>query len=449
MAVMKIWQIKGRADHAIDYAKNEEKTRNPNYQKEDDLQAVLRYASNADKTEKQFFVSGVNCNVSTAYEQFQTVKMQYGKEGGIVAYHAYQSFAEGEVTPEIAHQIGMEFAKKVWGTDYQVIVATHLNTKCLHNHFVVNSVSYKHGRRCRAKQWRELSRISDEICKKYELNVIEQPLGKSIPYALAIAEREGKPTRLNMAKEAVDMAISQSCNMREFSLVLKEMGYTLQYQYNRKYWTIRQKDWKKPIRLARLGEDYTNDRIEERVLENPSEVRLMRLQKAEYKNEKYNLPTREHKIKKVGGLKGLYLHYCYKLGYLPKYNQSPVKVHYIYRDDLLKMKQIAEEAKLLMRENISTMDELKGYEEKLTGRLEEKLTERRKIYNQSNQKFLTSEEKDVNTRKLMEINSMVSEIREELKLCKGVEKRSVSIEEKMEREHKEQILQRGKEKQLR
>lgn len=446
MAVMKIWKIVGRADHAIDYAKNEEKTRNPKYQNVNDLQVVLGYASNADKTEKQFFVSGVNCNPSTAYEQFQTVKMQYGKEGGIVAYHAYQSFVAGETTPEIAHAIGMEFAKKVWGEDYQVVVATHLNTQCLHNHFVVNSVSFKHGRRCRAKQWRELSRVSDEICKKHELDVIEHPVGKSIPYAVAIAEREGKPTRLNMAKEAVDMAISQSCNMREFSLVLKEMGYTLQYSYNRKYWTIRQEDWKKPIRLARLGEDYSNDRIYERVLENPVEVRLMRLQKAEFKKMKYNLPTREQKIKKVGGLKGLYLHYCYKLVYLPKYNQSPSKVHYIYRDDLLKMEQISAEAKFLMRENISTMEELKGYERGLTEKLDEKLSERQKYYNRNHNKNLSVEEREDNTKSIREINSIVSDIRKELKLCKGVEKRSVVIEEKMERETREQELQKRKEK---
>lgn len=449
MAVVKIWQVVKQLDYTLEYAKNEEKTKNYDYKNQSDLRTVLRYASNEDKTEKQFFVSGVNCNPSTAYEQFQTVKMQYGKEGGIVAYHAYQSFAEGEVTPTLAHQIGMEFAKKVWGEDYQVVVTTHLNTKCLHNHFVVNSVSFKHGRRCQKKQWHELRKISDEICRAHALSVVEKPLGKTIPYKMAIAEREGKPTRLNMAKEAVDIAISQSCNMREFSLVLKEMGYTLQYQYNRKYWTICQQDWKMPIRLARLGEDYTNERIEERVLENPLEVRLVRMQKAELKKTKYNLPTREHKIKKVGGLKGLYLHYCYKLGYLPKYNQSPSKVHYIYRDDLLKMERIVEEAKFLVKENISTLDELKGYEDKLTEKLNERLTERKKIYNQSNQKFLTNEEKDANTRSLIEINSMISEIRKELKLCKGVEKRSVDIEEKMGREIKEQMLQKGKEKKSR
>ena len=152
MAVTKIWPVKGRLDHSIDYAMNPEKTdaaiRKPDL---DSLEDVMNYAVNEEKTEKKFYVSGVNCNPSIARHQFQTVKTQFGKEGGIIAYHGYQSFAEGEVTPQQAHEIGVELAKQIWGEGFQVVVATHLNTKCLHNHFVVNSVSFLDGKRCRQK----------------------------------------------------------------------------------------------------------------------------------------------------------------------------------------------------------------------------------------------------------------------------------------------------------
>ena len=104
MAVTKIWPVRGRVD------------------------SPLNYAADEDKTEKQFFVTGINCNADTARDQFVTVKKQFDKEDGIVAYHGYQSFAEGEVTPELAHKIGIEFAERVWGDDYQVVVTTHLNT---------------------------------------------------------------------------------------------------------------------------------------------------------------------------------------------------------------------------------------------------------------------------------------------------------------------------------
>ena len=175
MAVTKIWPVRGRVESPLDYAANEEKTANPRWDKSSlqNLTDVMHYAADEDKTEKQFFVSGVNCTPAIARDQFVIVKKQFDKEDGIVAYHGYQSFAEGEVTPGLAHEIGLEFAKRVWGEDYQVVVATHLNTKCFHNHFVINSVSFKHGKRLRAKQWYELNKVSDEICREHGLSVIE------------------------------------------------------------------------------------------------------------------------------------------------------------------------------------------------------------------------------------------------------------------------------------
>ena len=92
-------------------------------------------------------ISGINCNVSNAYEEMKQVKKAFQKESGIVAFHGYQSFKEGEVTPDIAHKIGVELATEMWGDKYQVIVTTHLNTKHIHNHFVVNSVSFIDGKK--------------------------------------------------------------------------------------------------------------------------------------------------------------------------------------------------------------------------------------------------------------------------------------------------------------
>ena len=138
MAVTKIWDVKGRLDNPINYVMNPDKITNPEYEKAF-LQAlgdVIEYAANEDKTERHYFVSGINCNTTYARRQFQTTKNAYDKNGGIVAYHGYQSFAEGEVTPEEAHQIGLELAEELWGERFQVIVATHVNTKCLHNHII-------------------------------------------------------------------------------------------------------------------------------------------------------------------------------------------------------------------------------------------------------------------------------------------------------------------------
>ena len=132
----------------IDYANNPKKTRNPKYNEQEyqALADVLTYAKDEEKTEKQFFVEGINCNPSTARDQFITTKEYFGKTDGVQAYHGYMSFKEQDITPELAQQVGMEFAKRMWGNRFQVVVTCHLNTHHLHCHFVINSVSFVDGK---------------------------------------------------------------------------------------------------------------------------------------------------------------------------------------------------------------------------------------------------------------------------------------------------------------
>ena len=117
MATTKIWDIKGRVDTLINYAANPEKTEGKRYS-EKQIQAlhdVMDYASDDYKTERSLFVSGVNTTPDTAKRKMHQTKLRYGKTDGIVAFHAIQSFKPGEVTPEIAHEIGIKLAKEMWG----------------------------------------------------------------------------------------------------------------------------------------------------------------------------------------------------------------------------------------------------------------------------------------------------------------------------------------------
>lgn len=214
MAVCEIWDVRGRLDHPIDYAENPEKTVNPKYT-DADLQVmvdVMEYATNKDKTEQRFFVTGVNCDPTTARDEMMIAKVQWNDTSEIVCYHGFQSFKHGEVTPEQAHEVGVKLAERMWGDRFQVIVATHLNTDCLHNHFVVNSVSFADGMHYHDNKanLRLLRQRSDELCREYALSVIEHPSGKKKPYALYQAEKQGRPTRDNVARQAVDEAISKS-----------------------------------------------------------------------------------------------------------------------------------------------------------------------------------------------------------------------------------------------
>lgn len=131
MATTKIWPVKDSLARVVNYAQNPDKT------VYSDLQKVLRYAGNEEKTvegeERAMFVTGVNCNRDTTFQDMQAER--FGKTGGNVAYHAYQSFKPDEVTPELCHRLGVELAKRMWGDEYQVLVATHFNTGTYHNHF--------------------------------------------------------------------------------------------------------------------------------------------------------------------------------------------------------------------------------------------------------------------------------------------------------------------------
>lgn len=445
MAVMRIWPVRGRIDHPIDYAMNPDKTiqRNPPAINES-LQDVMQYAVNGEKTEERFFVSGINCNPETACNQFITVKKQFGKEGGIIAYHGYQSFAKDEVTPEIAHKIGTSFAEKVWGENYQVVVATHLNTGCLHNHFVVNSVSYRHGRRCREKQWRELSKISDELCRAYKLSVVEKPLGKRLPIPVAHAEREGKPTRLVMARQALDEALAASCSLHDLEKRLRAMGYQCQLMPQRQFWTIKQKNWQRPIRLVRLGDGYDKEGIMERLRANLLPVRMEAFHPGRGKKRQYHLRTRNDRVRSTGGLRGIYLYYCYRLGYLPKYRQNPNHIHYLLRDDLLKLEHITEEVRFLGENGIETGEQLAGYKKNLTRKME-LLTGQRNIHrNVLRRKSASPSQKEEAKEQINKINATLKKIRKEIRLCESIERRSPEMERKLQSvEREEQKKERG------
>ena len=203
----------------MDYARNPAKTEYT------DLRTVLHYAANAEKTEqgeeKTLFVTGVNCTAGGAFQEMQAVQSRFGKTDGNVAYHAYQSFKPGEVSPERCHQLGVELARRMWEDGHQVLVATHFNTGTYHNHLVINSVNMWDGKKfnCSKRVYYELRRLSDELCAEHGLSVILNPGGKT-PRAIYFAERNGEPTRYNLMREAIDEAAAIARTARDFDAIM-------------------------------------------------------------------------------------------------------------------------------------------------------------------------------------------------------------------------------------
>lgn len=437
MAVTKIWRVKGRAASVIDYASNVEKT---TFTPEDRqaLADVIEYAANEDKTEKRMFVSAVNCSVEFAKDQFDTVKKRFRKEDGTVAFHAYQSFAEGEATPEQAHEIGLALAKELWGDNFQVIVATHMNTSCLHNHFVINSIGFMDGKRFHstAASYRQMRDASDRLCREHGLSIIEEPKGKGFSYKFYQMEKAGMPTRYNTARDALDEAISKSRNLYELKAHMKSMGYQCNFAQNRKYWTITLPGWKKPIRTHKFGEEYSRENIEKRVYANYQGARILRVREVNKRSHQYSLKRRVDKIMGRSSLEKLYLRYCYELGYLPKYKQNPSKVHSLLKDELLKCEMYSEEAKLLAKHHISDMSELAAHKEMLLtgiGSLEE---DRDKLRLKAKRK-IPEDERSLCKEEIAGITCELKSLRKELKLIEDIEKRSPAMKEQLYQMDKE------------
>ncbi len=121
-----------------------------------------------------------------------------------------------------------------------MLVTTHLNTEHLHCHFVINSVSFVDGKRCRDTSWFKFYKEADRICEKYGISTIKEPERYPDAKYLTQKDKAGMPTRYNLARAALDEAIAMSHNLRQLEYHLSEMGYTLGSNPKRKYWTIRQ-----------------------------------------------------------------------------------------------------------------------------------------------------------------------------------------------------------------
>lgn len=447
MAVSKLWPVTNNLNKVINYATNPEKTSKDVYTEEQyqALKDVLSYAKDEEKTEQEFYVEGINCNPSTARDQFISIKQAYGKEDGIQAYHGYLSFKEQDISPSLAQKIGMEFAKEVWGDRFQVVVTTHLNTKHLHCHYVINSISFKDGKRLwgNEKAWFKFRLVADKICEKYGLYYNPSPnRSKQSSYYYNL-EKAGMPTRYDLARKAIDEAISHSTNLKAFDYALTQMGYAHSLSESRKYWTIIPKGYFKPIRLKNLGDDYTEEAIRKRLIEN-QRINISPFENKYYKPRQYLLPTRQDKIQKKSGIYRLYLYYCYKLGYLPKYKKQNVsRLHYYLKEDIMKLDKISMETRLLAREKISTIEQLFSYKNSIEKEIDS-LVDIRESLRRNVRKNVDETEISKIKDEISDSTRKIRELRKEITLCDGIAERSKAIDDRLKQIQKDEEKERMK-----
>ena len=213
-----------RLDRSIDYVKDRAKTT----KSAGSLEEAIDYALNREKTEQTIFEDAMGCTCENAYVDMVKIKERFHKKDGVQGYHLVQSFAEGEVSPELAHLIGQELAEQLLKGQYEVVITTHLNTSHYHNHLVWNSVSMVDGKKyhSNAKSYfTEVRQISDQLCRKYGLSVIQTNQGKAMHYAQWKAEAEGKPTWRTAIRMDIQEAIGVSFSWSQFVKEMEKRGY--------------------------------------------------------------------------------------------------------------------------------------------------------------------------------------------------------------------------------
>ena len=447
MAVTSLWRITGRIGKVVDYATNPEKTENPAFDGED-ISAVISYAMQQEKTGGYLisdegedilrqFVSGINCCPSTAVSEMIAVKRHFGKEGGTTAYHGYQSFAPGEATPEMAHEIALKLAKQLWGERYQVVVATHLDkANYLHSHFVLNTVSFVDGKKFHrtAQDYRDMQIVSDDLCKEYGLSVVKRPEGKSKSYGEWQAEKEGHPTYRGSIRADIDRAILASTTERDFIRVMNEMGYEFKTRTKDgqplKYPALKPPGAKGYFRFHKLGVGYNLEEIKDRILQNI--YKQVPFPRVEHRPPcRYRLRGRPRK--KLTGLQALYFRYCYELHIVKKRPTSVKRVSLQLREDIARLEWLDRETLFLAREGITSMEQLSSYKGRTEGEIESLINQRQELRKELRRLTRKGDQSDAGEVRgqIKKLSQKLKELRKEVALCEGIALRSGQVKDNL------------------
>lgn len=393
------------------------------------LKKLLKYVTNAEKTNNKEFVSGVNCLPDIAYQEMMNTKNQFFKTDGIECFHGYQSFISGEITPEVAHEIGIKLAEKLWGDKYQVIVATHINTDNIHNHFVLNSVSFKDGKKFtnRNKDYNNMQYTSDNLCKEYGLSVLPKKYDYS-KYATNNLYKE-------LMKDSIDYAIENVNNYNEFISIMNNLDYEIMIRNDDL--SIRREPYKRSTRiLKQFGENYSLDNVKKRILEEqplfkhlPQAYLTVNARLDYYNNSKSKLLSNKsifsdlflssEKRFMVGVENALKTN-------MTKYTPELIR-------EIKQMHEYSKQADFLTKYNIKTEIELNTFEKSIYEKMNPLKSERENLW-KKHKRAKTENEKSKIENKIAEISKKIFPLTEDLKYCK-------QIRERMENYKKENIYQ--------
>lgn len=362
----------------------------------------------------------------------------YGKnENDVAKLHLYrvgvpceddEATLGGMITPEIAHKCGLELAERLFADKYEVVVATHLDHKHLHNHLIINSVSYADGYKYRNNfkdYFIDIRGISDAICIENCLSVIEHPQRRGMHYAEWLALKEDRPTIRGSIRRDIDEIIKCSYTVEQFWQNLKKRGFVIHRKGpNIKHTSIIAPNAKHPMRLDNLGKGYSEAEILERIIATRNGIITASPSEMPKRQYKFKGNIKDVKGKKLKGFAALYFHYLYLFKKIQR-KQTPQRVSFFMRDEMIKFDRYQKQFKFLFSHGIETGEDLQKYQKDKETEVEILITRRKKLYEER-----TDENCDEVKDQAKEINTELNELRKEIRLCKAIFKDSYKIAEK-------------------
>lgn len=344
------------------------------------LDVMLRYAIDGDKTQEQVLTAYHNCWPKNPYGQMMETKREMGKLDGVQGYHIIQSFADGEVTPELALEIARQFTEECL-PEYQAVIGVHTNTGHIHAHIIFNSVNFITGQKYHSNAqsyYQQIRAISDRVCKEHGLKIImagEKSHG--VHYYEWLREQSGQPTFRGMLAMDLKRAIEDANDYGHFLMLMEHMGYEVKHG-NRLSFRLRgQEQWMVPGRRDPL---FTENGIRKAIQGNMEAIeaglRPVLIARRPY------VPYKKHP--KYTRFMDLYVHYLYLLGKIKK-REYPPKMTPHLKAEIMKFEKYKAQFRFLHENNISGPEQLAAHKVACEERLAA-LTKHRTILNAQKKK---------------------------------------------------------------
>lgn len=431
MAYDKILKIRYRLDRTVAYAMNGLKTQD-------------------GETERQF-VTALNCDSAKAYRDMEATKNRWNKTGGVMGYHIIHSYKPGEVTPEQAHAIGVEFARRIVGDRFEAVIGTHLDRGHLHCHIVFNSVSCVDGKKFRddfKAYFHDIRGTSNELSRENGLSVLE-PNDRGKHYSEWDADKNGRPTVQSVIRQDIDEALAAAVSLRTLFALLEEKGYSVRHGPNIMHTSVRPPGGRmvngrwvahRSFRLDKLGKGYSEEELLDR-LNRASGVQERECSESAAKSQNFlSLSRGRYRVRRRprilprtpfrSSLRRRYLYYLYLLDPPPARRQYRKTPDFSIRAEVRRLEQYKRQFALLQKYRIDTPEQLDMLVDALHAAVEPLEEKRRTLYHRRRMGENVDSE-------IADINARLRQLRRELRGCRSIMESAPRIREQLRMIHRE------------